>query len=357
MRGVSGRLFVSAIVMMLALSSCVHHERHAYIPPTQSRNNLPQNVPPSVAPSVPVVPAKSGLCSTLNGTVTVQSGSCASPPPSISPFSPSPSGNTQSPPPSASCKAVAPSAAAASSGLIPYHGGSSSGVPVILGCANVIVICVNAPCSTYDVDDSGTKHNESPCTFWNRLNASPMIHIADEYVGVTSNNRYPCISSIEVDQVPTGFLSDPELMSIISTATSGNFNGASTAYSTNANSNGADGTGSTAVYALFITVEQLGGTGSNHSSGQIKVNGQEQPILYAAMSNDDNENGMEHEMFESITDPNFDGGTGWWKNGADSEIGDVCQGKAESSVTLSGVSYTIQSIWSNKLNKCTYTPP
>jgi hypothetical protein len=163
-----------------------------------------------------------------------------------------------------------------------------------------------------------------------------MIHAVDQYVGQTSDNRYVCTKSIEVDGVPTGALSDKQMLDIITA--------------------NIDGTGLNAVYNLFMTSAQLATSGAcaYHTSAQISVSGQQSQVIYSANATCGAEDDMNHEMFEAISDPGADQ-SGWIKSSTGDEIADLCETTEGPNPSMPG--YTMQPVWSNSQNGCAYAGP
>jgi hypothetical protein len=63
-----------------------------------------------------------------------------------------------------------------------------------------------------------------------------------------------------------------------------------------------------------------------------------------------------HEEAESQTDPEVNLNTAWYSN-ALGEIGDACAWQNLADITLNGVSYAVQPLWSNKIGACALHTP
>lgn len=275
---------------------------------------------------VPSVQISAGISpSCLSSTIIHQAGPCASPGNSGSVSDVS---SPASPAAQASCQGSATPGAV---GQMSYAGGA------LIGCANVVVLCLNVPCASYDGGD--------PCVFWNNFDASTRIHIADMYVNQTGDNRYVCANpSIEVDGVSTGPLSNQQFLDIITANLAG--------------------TGTNAVYNIFVSPAQFNDPKDcgYHFNAQINVSGQQSDVIYTVISIGGGcgsyANDMEHEMFESITDPGSDN-SGWTDPTVSTnynEIADVCF-DTNAPITLGGVPYVLQTIWSIGQGACAGAPP
>jgi len=70
---------------------------------------------------------------------------------------------------------------------------------------------------------------------------------------------------------------------------------------------------------------------------------------------------MSHEIGETVTNPQVNFANQYkpplaWYDPTNGEIGDICNGAQATTTASNGKPYTVQKLWSNKLNLCTSTP-
>jgi len=220
----------------------------------------------------------------------------------------------------------------------------------------------------------------TPATFLTNLGNSDFIHITDQYVGSTSNNRY----TVGTEAAGTGtlphILYDADILSLVHTVASA-----------------IGGTGYHHIYHLYLPPNQdvCSGTAppsdcyspdmpnvwtfcAYHGSVDFKdighvlftvepyqnVNG---CAVHAPSPNssliDSTADILSHEVFETITDPD---GTSWWNRTSldlfGAEIGDECQNATFNygAVQINGRLYEVQPEYVNSLHGCAFsatTPP
>jgi hypothetical protein len=200
----------------------------------------------------------------------------------------------------------------------------------------------------------------SPATFLGNLAGSSFIHVIDQYIGQTSNNRYPYGAGYQVNYNTSGTLQDQDIYNIVYAV-------AKTV-----------GTGYGKVYHVFLQkgvqqcsasaggcYAQNGGYCAYHGNVTFSDIGHTLYSVepYQAISGCSSPNGkvvdstastLSHEFFEAITDPDVPNNVAWYNNYG-GEIGDICR-SSYGNVTLNGTSYNIQREYSNRVSACTYTP-
>jgi hypothetical protein len=219
----------------------------------------------------------------------------------------------------------------------------------------------------------------APAAFINDLGKSTFIHVADQYVGMTTDNRYTLGRAASVSYPILTALSDNDVLQIVHSA-------ASTL-----------GTGYGHVYHIFLPKgvdECFVGTTECYSPDNLSTfvfcayHGSVtfsdighvlftvepyQNVIGCSMLQpspngavvDSTDSVLGHETFETITDP--DPPTGWIavnSNGVfGEEIGDLCPGVDISAPyfedpvsTLNGHHYEIQPMYSNTYHACSFAP-
>jgi hypothetical protein len=213
----------------------------------------------------------------------------------------------------------------------------------------------------------------SPSVFLSKLASSSFIHITDQYVGTTANDRYTVGTATSINKSLPTTLGNSDILSLVHTAAH------------------AHGSGYDHVYHLFLRsgVDVCVSAGvcyspnnmntfvfcAYHASVDFRDIGhvlytvepfqnvpgcaEMQPSPNGALI-DSTSSTLAHELIETITDP--DPITGWFaENSAiifGAEIGDICVnpfGK-DHAVSISGKSYAIQAEYSNKYHACATTP-
>jgi hypothetical protein len=213
-----------------------------------------------------------------------------------------------------------------------------------------------------------------PITFMKNLNASTFIHTTDQYVGVTTNNRYPVGTAVNVTDTAdlhfTNVLDQFELL--------GNLHAAVVA----------DGkkVGTTALYHVFLPsgvdhcIEFTAQCYSPDNSASFVFCGYHGAVTFPDISStpaifsvepfqnvagcqvpgtlpnpvpqDATDSTLSHEEFEAITDPELNA----WFDPFGFEVGDLCHLGAPlnffETVSLNAHSYRIQEEWSNAVSGC-----
>lgn len=219
----------------------------------------------------------------------------------------------------------------------------------------------------------------NPAKFLTNLGKSTFIHVADQYVGSTAENRYTVGTAGIISYPIFTALSDNDILQIVHTAASvlGTgydhiyhvflpkgvdlcFVGTSSCYSPDNPS-----TFAFCAYHGSVTFSDIGHVLFTAEPYQ-NVSGcsTEQPSPNGGLV-DSTSSVLEHETFETITDP--DPPTGWIavnSNGVfGEEIGDLCPGvdvtlpffKDPISI-INGKKYEVQPEYSNKYHACSFVP-
>lgn len=231
--------------------------------------------------------------------------------------------------------------------------------------------------------DSGPSSFGNPKDFEQELSRSSLIHLSDEYVNASANNRYDFGAEAAVAYPALTTLGDNDILLIVHAVAAGLAGGgyhhiyniflpAGTDYCSTGTllPLGVCNASSTSLNPQFcgfhgsVVFNDIGKTlftvqpfqdvtfcGVDNASGdpsQPTPNGLQQDTTYSTLS---------HEVIETITDP--DPGTGWVNALAPaypSEIGDLCAFIPENT-TLDDHLYRIQTEYSNKQHGCNNTPP
>jgi len=204
--------------------------------------------------------------------------------------------------------------------------------------------------------------SQPPSTFLTNYNASSMIHITDQYVGRTSNSRYPYGGGFQVNYNTSGTLSDQDMYNIVYTVARTYGTGYNHMYhvffqqGVQECSNDAGGcyavSGGYCAYHDYVDFSDIGHTvfsfeGYQNISG-CQVSGSDPNGILV----DSTASTLSHEETEAITDPDLNA---WWNSNTGEEIGDLCAGY-DGNVSLNGHSYNIQREYSNKYHGCTFSP-
>ncbi|MDQ6941240.1 MAG: hypothetical protein M3169_01835 [Candidatus Eremiobacteraeota bacterium] len=225
-----------------------------------------------------------------------------------------------------------------------YYGGpyltSASSINLYVNCAGT---CWGSP---------------SPGTFMQRIAGSSFVHIIDQYIGSSANNRYPYASGWQVNYNTSGTLQDQDIYNIVhSVAVS-------------------QGTGYGKLYHVFL---QSGVSQCSSSAGGCYAQqycayhgsvdfGDIGHTLYSvepyqgisgcnSPSNklqDSTGSTLSHEWFEAITDPDVAVNNIAWYNNIGGEIGDICR-NYYGNVSLSGFTYNIQKEYTNVHSACSFS--
>jgi hypothetical protein len=221
----------------------------------------------------------------------------------------------------------------------------------------------------------------NPTTFLNHLGKSSLIHITDQYVGSTANNRYTVGTVAKINFSIFGTLTDIDMLSFVHTAAAslgqgyGNIYhiflpagvdvckaGTSECYSPDNPS-----TFTFCAYHGSVTFSDIGHVLFTIEPYQ-NVGGcsYSEPTPNGALI-DSTASTLSHELIESITDPDLDAWSAVQSGGTlGQEIGDVCvRLKVDAAgflelfdppTCLNGKDYAIQAEYSNKYHACSYAP-
>jgi hypothetical protein len=213
----------------------------------------------------------------------------------------------------------------------------------------------------------------TPATFLGHLTASNFIHITDEYVGSTANNRYTLGAATSITMaLPATPLTVNNILQFVHTAAHAHGSGYGHIYHiflrsgvdvcTSANVCYSPDNSSTFVFCAYhggVDFKDIGHVlysvepyqnVPGCSVAQPSFNG---PLVDSTSST------LSHELIEAITDPD---GSAWFAQSSlieyGAEIGDICEnpfGKY-GAFSISGKSYAIQPEYSNKFHACATTP-
>lgn len=214
----------------------------------------------------------------------------------------------------------------------------------------------------------------TPATFLTNLGNSVFIHVADQYVGLTTNGRYTAGTAASVTYPIYTTLSDNDILQIVHAAAKSIgtgyghiyhvflpngvavcFAGTSSCYSPSNPS-----TFAFCAYHSSVTFGDIGHVLFTVEPYQA-VSGCEvaQPSPNGALV-DSTSNVLSHETFETITDP--DPPSGWIAQGTlpvdGAEIGDLCETPTfgYGVFAISGKNYKVQPEYSNKYHGCANVP-
>jgi|SRR5579871_542299 len=227
--------------------------------------------------------------------------------------------------------------------------------------------------------DCAAKCWATPTKFQSHLYGSSFIHVADQYVGATGNNRYTLGTSGVVSYPIITTLSDNDVLQIVhaSAAVLGTgynhiynvflpkgvdecFVGTTQCYSPD--------NPSTFVFCAYhgsVTFSDIGHVLFTVEPFQdVQGCGIVQPSPNGSLV-DSTSSVLGHETFETITDP--DPPTGWVAVSSGGvlgdEIGDLCPGVSltqplfeDPISTINGKNYEVQPMYSNKYHACSFAP-
>ena len=199
----------------------------------------------------------------------------------------------------------------------------------------------------------------SPGTTLGRLSTSTLVHVIDQYIGSTSNNRYPYGGGYQVNYNTSVTLQDQDIYNIIYAVAKTVGTGYGKMYHVflqsgvkqcSANAGGCYAqNGGYCAYHGNVTFSDIG-----HTIYSVEP--------YQAISGCSSPNGLvvdstistlSHEFFEAITDPDVPNNVAWYNNYG-GEIGDICR-SSYGNVSLSGYTYNMQREYSNRISACTFT--
>jgi hypothetical protein len=195
----------------------------------------------------------------------------------------------------------------------------------------------------------------SPAVFERNLAASSFVHVIDQYIGSSANNRYPFYGSVTENYNTSGTLQDQDIYNLVHTAAA------------------SYGTGYGKMYHVFLQAgvsqcsQNAGGCYAQqycayHGNTDFSDIGH---VIYsvepyqgisgcqASTVVNSTASTLSHEMFEAITDPDVPQSVAWYNNSL-GEIGDICA-SARGYVGLNGTTYYIQSEYSNYSHACKFS--
>ncbi len=210
----------------------------------------------------------------------------------------------------------------------------------------------------------------TPSTFQTNLAKSTFIHLLDQYVHVTSNNRYTYGGSVAVSYSTSKTLQDADIYNIIHAAAKKYGSGYGVIYhvflakgvnqcSTNAGGCYSPSNPNNWTYCAYHGYNQFSDVGhviysvepyQNVNGCQVTGRSPNGLLIDSTAST------LSHETYEAFTDPDVPTKIAWYNN-AMGEIGDICapaNGVATGVVNLAGRNYGIQPEYSNKYHKCTF---
>ena len=225
--------------------------------------------------------------------------------------------------------------------------------------------------------DSTPKTFGYPKSFQQHLGASRMIHLTDEYVNSTSDNRYTAGGDFTVQYPTITTLGDNDILTLIHAAgagiAGGGYNhiyhiflppgvnycstgtllplGVCNASQTSPNPTFCAFHGSVVFSDLGETLYSLEPYQDLHWCGVDNATSNPNQPTPNGPQNDSTFSTLSHETFETITDP--DPGTGWYTNnvGVNGEIGDLCAYLPEDT-SLNQKIYRLQREYSNAQHGC-----
>jgi hypothetical protein len=204
--------------------------------------------------------------------------------------------------------------------------------------------------------------SQQPSTFLQNYGASTMIHMVDQYIGSTSNNRYTYGGGFQVNYNTSGTMSDTDMNNIVYAVAKTYGGGYGRIYHVFFQqgvaecSNTAGGcyavNGGYCAYHASVNFGDIGHTlysfeGYQGISG-CEVSGTDPNGVLV----DSTSSTLSHELTEAITDPDLNA---WWNSYTGEEIGDLCAG-SDGNVSLNAHTYNIQREYSNKYHGCTFSP-
>jgi hypothetical protein len=250
---------------------------------------------------------------------------------------------------------------------------------------------VTAP-GFYPADLSNTKHGKvltsvqsnnvyvncaascwgTPSNFLSRLAVSNFIHVTDEYVGATGNNRYTVGTATSINTALPAKLTSNNILQLVHTAARAHGSGYDHVYHiflrsgvdvcTSANVCYSPDNMSTFVFCAYhgsVDFQDIGHVLYSVEPYQnVRGCSVTQPSPNGALV-DSTSSTLSHELIETITDPD---GTAWFAQSSlveyGAEIGDICESPSGTygAFSISGKSYAIQPEYSNKFHACATTP-
>ncbi len=212
----------------------------------------------------------------------------------------------------------------------------------------------------------------TPSAFLARLGVSNFIHVADEYVGATANNRYTVGTATSINTALPARLTSSNILQLVHTAARAHGSAYDHVYHiflrsgvdvcTSANVCYSPDNTSTFVFCAYhgsVNFQDIGHVLYSVEPYQnVRGCSVAQPSLNGALV-DSTSSTLSHELIETITDPD---GDAWLAQSSlveeGAEIGDMCEnpfGKY-GAFAISGKSNAIQPEYSNKFHACATVP-
>jgi hypothetical protein len=212
----------------------------------------------------------------------------------------------------------------------------------------------------------------APSTFLARLAVSNLIHVTDEYVGATANNRYTVGTATSINTPLPAKLSSNNILQLVHTAAKAHGSGYDHIYHiflrsgvdvcTSANVCYSPDNTSTFVFCAYHGAADFRDIGHVLYTVEPYQNvagcSVAQPSPNGAVV-DSTSSTLSHELIETITDPD---GNAWFAQNSlieyGAEIGDICENPfgRYGAFSVAGRQYAIQPEYSNKFHACATTP-
>jgi hypothetical protein len=212
----------------------------------------------------------------------------------------------------------------------------------------------------------------TPSKFLTQLATSNFIHVTDQYVGSTGNNRYTVGTATSINMTLPATLSSSNILQLVHTAARAHGSGYGHVYHiflrsgvdvcTSANVCYSPNNSATFVFCAYHGAADFQDIGHVLYSVEPYQNvpgcSVAQPSPNGAVV-DSTSSTLSHELIEAITDPD---GNAWFARASlpeyGAEIGDICENPFGSyaAFTISSKSYAIQPEYSNRYHACATTP-
>jgi hypothetical protein len=220
-----------------------------------------------------------------------------------------------------------------------------------------------------------------PATFLTNLSNSMFIHLTDQYVGTTTNNRYPVSTSVSATVALFGsnVVGQDDILAVVHAAAKSQGtgyghiyhvflpSGVDTCFDLTSTCYSPDNPATFAFCAYHgsVTFGDIGHVLLSVEPFQNVPGCQAAPPNPNSLLIDSTNSVLSHELIEAITDP--DPPTGWVSDSsavtAGFEIGDLCQGLSNvngqaiiPTLNLNGKNYELQLEYGNKYHACTPAP-
>lgn len=212
----------------------------------------------------------------------------------------------------------------------------------------------------------------SPATFLAHLAVSNFIHITDQYVGATGNDRYTVGTATSINASLPAKLTQTNILQLVHAAAHAHGSGYDHIYHiflrsgvdicTSTNVCYSPDNASTFVFCAYHGSADFQDIGhvlfSVEPYQNVRGCSVAQPSPNGAVV-DSTSSTLSHELIEAITDPD---GDAWFARSSliefGAEIGDICENPfgRDPAVSIAGKSYAIQTEYSNRFHACSTTP-